>query len=56
MPTNDTKLRILLRPSVIEAERRRRRAAFVTLFPDCGPLGRDFYQKHIEFFEAGAKY
>jgi hypothetical protein len=54
--TSETKLRILLSPSVIEAERRRRRAAFVTVFPDSGPLGREFYQKHLEFFAAGATY
>lgn len=41
---------------MIEAERRRRRATFVTLFPHSGPLGRDFYPKHMEFFEAGATY
>jgi hypothetical protein len=56
MPSNDSKLRVMLHPSVIEAELRRRRAAFVTLFPDSGPLGREFYQKHLEFFAAGAKY
>ena len=56
MPSNDSKLRVMLHPSVIEAELRRRRAAFVTLFPDSGPLGREFYQKHLEFFAAGATY
>jgi phage terminase large subunit-like protein len=56
MATSETKFRFLLSPSVIEAELRRRRAAFVTLFPDSGPLGREFYQKHLEFFAAGAKY
>jgi hypothetical protein len=56
LPSNDSKLRVMLHPSVIEAELRRRRAAFVTLFPDSGPLGREFYQKHLEFFAAGATY
>ena len=56
MPSDDGKLRFLLSPSVIEAERRRRRAPFVSLFPDSGPLARVFYPKHIEFFEAGARY
>lgn len=55
-PSNDAKRRLLLHPSVIEAERRRRRATFVTLFPDFGPLGREFYQKHLEFFAAGTQY
>src|SRR6516165_12482645 len=54
--TSETKLRLLLSPSMIEAELARRRAAFVTLFPDSGPLGREFYQKHLEFFAAGATY
>ena len=56
MATSETKLRIFLSASVIEAELRRRRAAFITLFPDSGPLGREFYQKHLEFFAAGATY
>ena len=49
MATSETKLRILLSPGAIEAQLRRRRAAFVTLFPDSGPLGREFYPKHLEF-------
>jgi hypothetical protein len=56
VPSNDTKLRLLLSPSMIEAERSRRRAAFVTLFPDSGPLGREYYPKHLEFFAVGAQY
>lgn len=27
-----------------------------TMFPDTGPLRRELYPKHLEFFEAGAKY
>ena len=56
MPSDDVKLRFLLSPSLIEAERRRRRAPFFSLFPDSGPLARVFYPKHIEFFDAGAQY
>src|SRR5262249_52446921 len=41
---------------LIEAERQRRRSAFVTLFPDSGPFCRELYPKHLEFFAAGAKY
>jgi hypothetical protein len=26
---------------------------FYTIFPDQGPLGREFYPKHLEFFRAG---
>jgi hypothetical protein len=54
--SSDVKLRLLLSPQMIEAERQRRRAAFVTLFPDAGPLRRELYQKHLEFFQAGAQY
>jgi Terminase large subunit, T4likevirus-type, N-terminal len=53
VPSNDAKLRLPAQPQ-IESELRRRRAAFVTLFPDSGPLGREFYSKHLEFFAAGA--
>jgi phage terminase large subunit-like protein len=56
MSTNDTKIRLMLSPAIIEAELSRRRAAFVTLFPDSGPLRRDLYPKHLEFFEAGAQF
>ena len=40
VPSNDAKVRLLLSPQIIEAERKRRRAAFVTLFADAGPLRR----------------
>lgn len=56
MATSETKLRFLLSPSMIEAELRRRRAAFVTPFPDSAPLGRESCQKHLESFAAGAQY
>src|SRR5690349_9110680 len=29
---------------------------FSSLFPDSGPLRRELYTKHMEFFKAGAKY
>jgi phage terminase large subunit-like protein len=41
---------------VIEAERRRRQSAFLTLFPDEGPLRRELYPKHLEFFAAGTQF
>ena len=44
----------LLNAQFIEAERRRRRSAFLTLFADSGPLCRVLYPKHLEFFAAGA--
>jgi phage terminase large subunit-like protein len=49
-------LRLLLNPQSIAAEKRRRRSAFVTLFPATGPFRRELYQKHLEFFSAGALY
>lgn len=39
---------------VLEAEERRQK--WQNLFPDDGPLRRDLYPKHMEFFAAGAKY
>lgn len=39
-----------------EKTRRQRRRKFYTYFPDAGPLRRELYPKHIEFFRAGAKY
>jgi phage terminase large subunit-like protein len=42
--------------SDLEAEILRRKRNFVySMFPDKGPLARDGYPKHVEFFEAGAK-
>ncbi len=37
-----------------EEERRRRYNLIGQLFPDEGPLRRDLYAKHLEFFRAGA--
>jgi phage terminase large subunit-like protein len=45
--------RLLDVPS-IEAELRMRRCPFRTLLPESGPLGRELYPKHMQFFEAGA--
>lgn len=39
-----------------ELERRRLGARFDALFPDDGPLRRELYAKHTEFFEAGLRY
>lgn len=39
-----------------EKVRRKRRRYIHTLFPDTGPLRRELYQKHLEFFRAGAKF
>jgi phage terminase large subunit-like protein len=46
----------LLNAQLIEAERQRRRSAFRTLFPDDGPHRRELYPKHLEFFDAGARF
>jgi len=40
---------------VAELEKRRS-AKFATFFPDTGPLRRDLYPKHVEFFALGASY
>jgi phage terminase large subunit-like protein len=52
----DDSLEKLLDPRWIEQEFERRRSPFVALFPDAGPLRREVYAKHIEFFRAGAQY
>jgi phage terminase large subunit-like protein len=39
-----------------EAERRGRQHKIDTYYPDTGPLRRELYQKHLEFFRAGATY
>ena len=49
-------LQLMLNPQLIEAERQRRRSAFLTLFPDTGPFCREHYPKHLEFFAAGTQY
>ena len=41
---------------LVEAEKRRRQAPFLTVFPDAGALRRELYPKHIEFFGSGAQY
>lgn len=37
-------------------ERIEKRNFIKTLYPDDGPLRRELYKKHMEFFEAGKKY
>jgi len=39
-----------------EKLRREGRRKLYTLFPDDGPLRREFYQRHLEFFRLGATY
>jgi phage terminase large subunit-like protein len=39
-----------------EQARRRNRRKLFDLYPDEGPLRRELYVKHMQFFEAGAKY
>lgn len=55
-PPSTALLQLLLNPQLIEAERQRRRSAFLTLFPDTGPFCRERYHKHLEFFAAGVQY
>jgi phage terminase large subunit-like protein len=43
--------------SEIQAElRRRARNKIVSYYPDTGPLRRELYPKHLQFFEAGRDY
>lgn len=39
-----------------EQERRRKFRKLLTYFPNNGPLRRELYKKHLQFFEAGSKF
>lgn len=39
-----------------ELNRRKEEGGIRYLYPDEGPLRKELYEKHLEFFEAGAKY
>lgn len=39
-----------------ESERRKARNKLAQYFPDTGPLRRELYPKHLEFFRAGGRY
>jgi phage terminase large subunit-like protein len=39
-----------------EIERRKARRKLYTYYPDTGPLRRELYAKHLEFFRAGAEF
>lgn len=39
-----------------EIQRRRARRKLYSYYPDEGPLRRELYPKHLEFFRAGAQY
>lgn len=39
-----------------ELERRRSQRRLFDLYPDTGPLRRELYRKHMEFFAAGARF
>lgn len=41
---------------ILADEERARFNRFADLFPDTGPLRRELYTKHVEFFRAGATY
>jgi phage terminase large subunit-like protein len=45
-----------LAEALAEVERRNSRRQFFIFYPDEGPLRRDLYPKHLEFFAAGATY
>ncbi|WP_159917918.1 terminase family protein [Pantoea sp. 18069] len=46
--------RIELAGLLDELERRRRTRLLDTMFPDAGPLRRELYPRHVQFFELGA--
>jgi phage terminase large subunit-like protein len=47
----------LLDPAAIEAEKQRRaRNKISRYYPEAGPLRRELYRKHLEFFRSGAKH
>lgn len=39
-----------------EKERRQKTRKILSYYPDAGPLRRELYPKHLEFFKAGAKF
>jgi phage terminase large subunit-like protein len=39
-----------------ELDRRKKRRKLYSYFPDSGPLRRELYAKHMEFFRVGARY
>lgn len=45
-----------LAAALIHLEKDRARQKWQNLFPDEGPLRRELYPRHVEFFAAGAKY
>lgn len=47
---------VRLAQALAELDRERARNKWQALFPADGPLRRDLYPKHMEFFAAGAKY
>lgn len=47
--------RLELLELIEERERRHRYNALAEIFPDAGPLRRELYDKHCEFFELGAE-
>ncbi len=52
--SRDAKVNVLT--MIDERERRKRTQKLSTYYPDLGPLRRELYVKHNQFFEAGLKY
>lgn len=52
---DDDTIEALLQPLLADEEHERFNR-FALLFPDTGPFRRELYPRHLEFFEAGAKY
>lgn len=52
---SDEQVELMLEP-ILADEERARWNKFAELFPDEGPLRRELYPKHLEFFKAGKQY
>ena len=48
--------RLLDLEAIQREEKRRAQTKIASYFPDLGPLRRELYPKHLEFFAAGAEY
>jgi phage terminase large subunit-like protein len=53
---NDRAAKIELIQALEERARRRARRRFYSLYPDEGPLRRELYPKHLEFFRLGVEH
>ena len=57
-PVKDQDMSAMARSVAVKQEmlRREKQRSFYRLFPDDGPLRRELYPKHLDFFKAGANH